>query len=371
MLDLYDREEKALDVEHIIEKNPRPGEAEPQLELMRLRAHMFLLAERLNFLFEAIKPVDRKDDQADQKSAMLLYASSSQIPWRMVDEHRDLLAKLAVQNIDFYWLRRQRGIFVLLDWSTLPPVSGITIYESFELSLHPLRLQIDAKVGRRIMEYIPGLVSSGFMDHALDPGSLAPLRKLGTSCSFTDLRSSAAQDSARVLLKPPLHRTRSSEYLKRNQTMVDGAGSGQPEDRSYGTRPSLSLRSRVGDAAEMKTRSSRKTFVLVRISSLHLLLSTMKEDAFSCWVKMAFQQPLVPVRPVAQELILKTKWIASKSTTAVMEHGIPPKSAPPKAIAIVLHNDEEANEPEGHRSSSSFDLHPPPSSKRHWKKASH
>lgn len=29
------------------------------------------------------------------------------------------------------------------------------------------------------------------------------------------------------------------------------------------------------------------------------------------WVKMAFHQPLVPVLPVARELISKTKWIAS------------------------------------------------------------
>jgi len=30
------------------------------------------------------------------------------------------------------------------------------------------------------------------------------------------------------------------------------------------------------------------------------------------WVKMAFHQPLVPVLPVARELLSKTKWIASK-----------------------------------------------------------
>lgn len=106
--DLQRQMRKALDVEYLMEKTHRAGEAEPQLELMRLRAHMFLLAERLNFLFEAIKRAqDRKDEQADRKSATLLYASSSELSWRMVDENRDLLAKLAVQNIDFYWLRRQ------------------------------------------------------------------------------------------------------------------------------------------------------------------------------------------------------------------------------------------------------------------------
>ena len=59
---------KAIDVEYLTEKSPRPGEEEPQLELMRLRAHMFHLAERLNFLFEAIKLAqEKRDDQADKK----------------------------------------------------------------------------------------------------------------------------------------------------------------------------------------------------------------------------------------------------------------------------------------------------------------
>ncbi|KAF5390524.1 hypothetical protein D9757_002702 [Collybiopsis confluens] len=421
--DLQRQMRKALDVEYLTEKNSRPTELEPRLELMRLRAHMFLLAERLNFLFEAIKLAqDRRDDQADRKSATLLHASSSEISWRMVDENRELLAKLGLQDIDFYWLRRQdsstvnhlavrnlqafdgsrdatwaeivskydepvyhpllkRGIFVLSNWSVLPPVGGITIYESFELSLHPLRLQIDAKVGRRIMEYVyparkhrrksiegPPQADTA-MDMALRSSSLAPpLRKLGTSRSFTDLRSAAAQESTQVFLRPPLQRTRSSEHLKRNQTTGDNL------DKENKRQKTISKRN--GDAAEMKTRSSRKTFVFVKISSLHLLLSVMKEDAFVCqdarirtrnlefrnqtlsfeelvnqfipsdmswkgWVKMAFQQPLVPVLPVARELISKTKWIASKSTTAVIEHSSPPKLSRPKAIASVSHGEDD------------------------------
>ncbi|KIK68037.1 hypothetical protein GYMLUDRAFT_238205 [Collybiopsis luxurians FD-317 M1] len=479
--DLQRQMRKALDIEYLTAKNPRPSEPEPQFELMKLRAHMFLLAEKLNFLFEAIKLAqDRRDEQGDRKSATLLHASSSEISWRMVDERRELLAKLAVQDIDFYWLRRQdsstvnhltvrnlqafdgsrdatwteivskydepayhpllkRGVFVLSNWSVLPPVGGITIYESFELSLHPLRLQIDAKVGRRIMEYVYparkhrrksiedapqpdttldtalrstsfGVLDSPFphspFSHdPLDTDSLSlapPLRKLGASRSFTDLRSTAAQDSTQVLLRPPLQRTRSSEYLKHTQTPVDGF---EREPRRQKTLTSK----RNGDAVEMKTRSSRKTFVFVKISSLHLLLSVMKEDAFVCrdarirtrdwefrnqtlsfeelvnqfipsdmswkgWVKMAFHQPLVPVLPVARELISKTKWIASKGTAAVMEHSSPPKSSHPKAITNIPHDQEEED---GHRpsfSSSHSDLplsntrSSPPL--RSWKKAS-
>jgi len=102
-----------------------------------------------------------------------------------------------------------------------------------------------------------------------------------------------------------------------------------------------------GDAAEMKSRSSQKTFIFVSISTVHLLLSIRMEDSFFCrearirtreleyrnrtlsfeeladhfipsdpswkgWVRMAFHQPLVPVLPVARELISKTKWVASR-----------------------------------------------------------
>ena len=38
------------------------------------------------------------------------------------------------------------------------------------------------------------------------------------------------------------------------------------------------------------------------------------------WVKMALNQPLVPVLPVARELLSKTKWTASKSGNQPHDH---------------------------------------------------
>jgi len=40
------------------------------------------------------------------------------------------------------------------DWSALPAVGGISIIETFDLRLHPLRLQIERSIGRRVMKYI-------------------------------------------------------------------------------------------------------------------------------------------------------------------------------------------------------------------------
>ena len=134
---------------------------------------------------------------------------------------------------------------MLAHWTVLPPVGGITIYEEFELSLHPMRLQIDTRVGRKIMCYVwpsrrdrpqsptetesfsvpehladsdndeqpKGLPAVTYTDtprsasfdlpptrKSLDTNRLAPppaLRRLGTSRSFTDLRKER-QDSLGV-----------------------------------------------------------------------------------------------------------------------------------------------------------------------------
>lgn len=86
---------------------------EAKFELLNLRAHIMLLAEELGQLFDAIKLAqDRGDEQVDQKSALLLNASSQEISWNMLDGDRDLLAKLAVKDIDYYWLSRQDSVTV-------------------------------------------------------------------------------------------------------------------------------------------------------------------------------------------------------------------------------------------------------------------
>ncbi|EIW82107.1 hypothetical protein CONPUDRAFT_81652 [Coniophora puteana RWD-64-598 SS2] len=393
-----------------------------RMEIYKLNAHIFLLTEELNLIFDAIKLAqDRADERTDQKSALLLHTLSNEISWMMLDERRELLAKLAVRNIDFSWLSKQdsstsnnlavgdlqafdgspnavwaeivtkyeepsnhpllkRGLFLLADWTVLAPVGGITIYEEFQLNFHPIRLQLDARLGQRIMEYVwparknrtiedrqsppeesspwyspsprgsfeGGEASSNFgPTHrpraSLDSTGLAPprLRKLGSSRSFNDLRSAASENRSGTLIP-----------------RVDSAQqslTGTPDVKDDVARPHTALSKHDkpklrDDAAEMKTRSSQKTFVFVKISSLHLLLSIMKEESFECrdarirtrdleyrnqtwsfeelvdqfipsdmtwkgWVKMAFHQPLVPVLPVARELFSKTKLIASRGAS--------------------------------------------------------
>ncbi|KIP10738.1 hypothetical protein PHLGIDRAFT_22173 [Phlebiopsis gigantea 11061_1 CR5-6] len=402
-----------------------------EVEKLKIEAHIKLLAEELDYVFEAIKLAqDKADGLAAQKSALLLHASSSEISWRMIDRHDQLLAKLAMRNIDFRWLNRQdssavnnltvgdmqafdgaadaewteilskyddppnhplvkRKLFCVAEWVVLPPVGGITIYQNFELTLHPMRLQIDTRVGRRIMEYLwparrsranqeraatdpipetPGqeelplppsspsspvtyssplpavtsFVRSPTMKHSRRASADIPsptrsdtlavpgLRKTAASRSFTDLRG-AANGSLQV---PKLHKTRSTDAL---MTLSTSGSSGNASKSSDETKSSR--RREADDAALMKTRSSQKTFVLVRVSSIAKEDSFLFRDAriqtrdleyrnqtwsfeelvdqfipsgknWKGWVKIAFQQPLIPVLPVAREIISKTKLVS-------------------------------------------------------------
>ena len=204
----------------------------------------------------------------------------------------------------------QRGLVLLANWTVLAPVGGITIYEAFELSLHPLRLQVDSKVGRRIMEYVwpdrknrqPAHDDTPAKEEVLKPRleidiksptsgrssidspralhrqvdsdekTLAP-RKLGASRSFTDLRlaKDAGFLSPGALLSPPsfLQRTQSSDSVN-FASMLDAPETPRPNGGfdSDVSDPKRKESKDAGDAQVMKTRSSRKSFVLVRISRL-------------------------------------------------------------------------------------------------------
>ena len=201
-----------------------------------------------------------------------------------------------------------------------------------------MRLQIDIRVGRKIMEYLwparrnrqdgpaesepfvvpdsiaashssskarqenqlPKLMYTDSPRHAsfdqpsptrksLDTTRLTahqtppPLRKLGTSRSFSDLRSpqrsgslmspgfgSGRQDSLQV---PRIHRTNSSSSLRAKSTdallglsrptLSSGADSARKEAKE---KARAAMGGEQDDAAEMKTRASQKTFVRVKVA---------------------------------------------------------------------------------------------------------
>jgi hypothetical protein len=93
---------------------------------------------------------------------------------------------------------------------------------------------------------------------SLDANSLAPgFRKLGASRSLTDMRSAAAESSKA-----------SSAIAPQPSQRVVTLDSNTNEDSRAVRKVTPEDRPGKDDAVEMKTRSSQKTFILVKISRL-------------------------------------------------------------------------------------------------------
>ncbi|KAH8113231.1 golgi-body localization protein domain-containing protein [Phellopilus nigrolimitatus] len=440
---LQSRLRRAVERDNMLESSITDDDEQGQLERMKIKAHLFLLTEDLNLIFDAITLAqDKADDKHnDHRSALKVQARSREISWGMVDDLRDMIAKLGVREVDFSWLSRQdgstvnklsmgdlqafdgspdaewpeilvkhrepsnhplvkAGIFIQADWTVLAPVGGITIYEQFIVELHPMRLQLEARVGRSIMEYVwparrdrtrsgnsAEFESSSARDNVkpdillqesgpiyAEPTTLArasldspsnihrgkrysieerrptlglTAKRLTSSRSFTDLRHTSRQTS--MFSSTPV----SSDFLAADKdSAIDYSVAFDRGKVIDNTSANLPIQKRLkDDAAEMKTRASQKTFILVRISSMHILLSFHKDGSFFCrdariqtrdlqyrnqtwsfeelaeqfipsdtswrgWMRVALHQPLVPVLPVARELLSKTKWIATKGKVA-------------------------------------------------------
>jgi len=82
-----------------------------QRSMLASKAHIFKLSQELNLIFDAIRLAQEKTDKGNQekKSALRAEFSSSEISWLILDERRELLAKLAVRGIHFSWLSRKDG----------------------------------------------------------------------------------------------------------------------------------------------------------------------------------------------------------------------------------------------------------------------
>ena len=112
--DLQARLRHAIDQKRYLETHIEEGDEQGHLEVLRLEAHIFLLAEELNFIFDAIQLAQQKQDDKydDSKLALKVHASSKEISWGMVDSSSELITKLAVRGIDYTWLNRQDGSIV-------------------------------------------------------------------------------------------------------------------------------------------------------------------------------------------------------------------------------------------------------------------
>ncbi|PWZ01312.1 hypothetical protein BCV70DRAFT_158220, partial [Testicularia cyperi] len=169
-------------------------------EFTSILGELLDLVEELNLIMDAITTSQDSKGGADRekKSALRFVTQAQDVAWNMMgDEVGQLLAKLAVRGISFSWLNKadnsaantvsildlqalnvhpdavfaeiitkhlrspdhpmaKQGRFLDAMWSVLPPVGGISIIDQFEFHLHPVRIQIELLLGRKIMDYIFG-----------------------------------------------------------------------------------------------------------------------------------------------------------------------------------------------------------------------
>lgn len=170
------------------------------------------------------------------------------------------------------------------DWSALPAVGGISIIETFDLQLHPLRLQVERLTGRRILKYIfAGSSETHAKAALLDVGD-----NNGEESQLQPARPRASVDSS--VPPPPAPRrhmsiARSSSHQNLKAPSIN---SGQPAQRGKLKKVASSeqLTSRLDndrrlrginkvvdkELEEMKDRASRnRTFLHVSVSRYAIL----------------------------------------------------------------------------------------------------
>lgn len=168
-----------------------------RLDFLGLKAEINDMQDELNLLLEAITQADDNSDK-EKKSALRLEANARDVAWNMMgNKDGELLAKMSIRSVNYVWMNKadnsvqnsltvgdlnavnvdpnavfqeiitkynspdhhpmkENGMLLVGAWSVLPPVGGIAIVDRFELHLHPLRIQIERKIGRQIEEYIFG-----------------------------------------------------------------------------------------------------------------------------------------------------------------------------------------------------------------------
>lgn len=287
---------------------------EGRLELFMSRAELFKASNELSLVVEAFtRAQDSNGPKTTSKRAGLqLEAHAAELTWHMLDKSDLPLAKFSVIGAEFSWASKQDGsasnrmiikdlralnsspeqvfaeivakvegcsdenqlakvdVFASALWNTHAPVGGIAIIERFELHLHPIKLQLEHRVGRKILDYL----FAERQQKTGDGGDDTPSSRNGSRLSLPALNSSASRSAESLALPRPsqsssnanLPLTSSSASIRSVETRVRKAISTEAlinEDREEGL-----------DADEMRRRAAtNRTFIFVEVSSTVLCLT--------------------------------------------------------------------------------------------------
>ncbi|KAG8925646.1 hypothetical protein FRC01_009884 [Tulasnella sp. 417] len=346
VLTLQKRIRQLLQTARIVDLNYGSMDETGQMDALKVQAELTSLGDKLDFIFEAIRLAQEKARNLDNNlaSALQLQVSSDVISYNMLGPSSNLLAKLAVKGVGFQWTNRKdsstssvltikdfqafnglptatfaeilvalpqpsshpmvkRKLFAEAKWTVLPPVAQISVIERLEVRLHPVKVQIERKIGREIQEYIsPKERRAG----AVPTASLGakPQVSLAHVRDEPPVRRSS-DHTASLTVNPPSRslRMRTSSWVnlrdaeRANSTATPSNANGAPAQprtlqrsasshslRPLGTPATPTTPSEFGHKAvssetdEMRVRARKRTFWFIDMQSFLLVLTYKGES---------------------------------------------------------------------------------------------
>ncbi|EEH44787.2 uncharacterized protein PADG_01076 [Paracoccidioides brasiliensis Pb18] len=244
--------------------------------------------DELFFIMKAITTSQRKNEEraTSQSSGVLRWAlSASEIVWHLMTSPKDPLVEFQLRNATYartdnidgsnrntIEIQRINGLNLLpsalypqmivpyvnehrrppqseddnmlrVDWFMLEAVAGIPVLNHFEVTLFPLKVQLERELGKKLFEYIfPGMGSNAFENGAFSPFVIKHMRPLGEESGSEDdesiapvtpassIASSSKDDSQASTLGPGSIELR----LKPTLSLADHRPSGSPSKRIRG-----------------------------------------------------------------------------------------------------------------------------------------
>lgn len=256
-------------------------------------------------------------------------ARASELVYHMLDRADTPFVKFSVNGVEFSWISKQDSsvsnrlvikdlkalnsspehifaeiisknesvvdhelckvdVFAALLWNALPPVGGISIVEQFEVHLHPIRLQLEHRVGRQILDYLfvqRRKQNGEEQDDDQDKKAKKPLTSSSPSLRppsviFPDNKSVESL-SLRTNHRPRSMLGAEDRNLTPNRSMTNlpssaSIGSSEHRLRKVASTEVLAPAAQEEglDADEMRLRASlNKTFILVDFTSTVLCLT--------------------------------------------------------------------------------------------------
>ncbi|KAF8314787.1 hypothetical protein DL93DRAFT_2227867 [Clavulina sp. PMI_390] len=293
------------------------------------KSQMFLMRRELNLIHESYTHAQAKAAMSAEEnhvSALRVDAMFSELAWHMLDDLDGLMTKLAVRGGRYTWMSRDDGSmvnkvvikdiqaldarhdalfpeiavkldlpghksedFLVAKWETLPPVGGISIWESFNLKIHPIQVHIERQLGRKLEGYAfkgasekrakieapaPLEVPSapfrprGSLDASVPP-TPRRLTAMTRASSYQDLKAAASTHQNEPSMRNKLKKTRSIEHLRirrfDKEKVVGGFSTFVDQDLE-----------------EMNQRANQnRTFLSIQIEPIICLLTYKKDDEHS------------------------------------------------------------------------------------------